>query len=118
MTDDHPVDAIEWAADQGITLGCDDAKFCPDQPLKRKHARVFIERFYDQVLGAGGDDQFTNHDFTRTDMMGPTPQHGRPLAGHHHDNQTDHVDYGADTLGQLHPLARRTPGAHPPRHEP
>ena len=63
------MDAIEWAADQGITLGCDDAKFCPDQPLKRKHARVFIERFYDQVLGADGDDEFTNPDFTRADMM-------------------------------------------------
>lgn len=45
VTDNHPVDAIEWAADQGITLGCDTDKFCPDQPLKRKHARVFIERF-------------------------------------------------------------------------
>ena len=69
VTDDHPVDAIEWAADVGITLGCDTDKFCPDQPLKRKHARVFIERFYDQVLGADGDDQFTNPDFTRADMM-------------------------------------------------
>ena len=69
VTDDHPVDAIEWAADQEITLGCDTDKFCPDEPLKRKHARVFIERFYDQVLGAEGDDQFTNPDFTRADMM-------------------------------------------------
>ena len=69
VTDDHPVDAIEWAADEGITLGCDEGKFCPDEPLKRKHARVFIERFYDQVLGADGDDQFTNPDFTRADMM-------------------------------------------------
>ena len=69
VTDDHPVDAIEWAADVGITLGCDTDKFCPDQSLKRKHARVFIERFYDQVLGADGDDQFTNPDFTRADMM-------------------------------------------------
>ena len=69
VTDDHPVDAIEWAADLEITLGCDTDKFCPDQPLKRKHARVFIERFYDQVLGADGDDQFTNPDFTRADMM-------------------------------------------------
>jgi len=69
VTDDHPVDAIEWAADRGITQGCDTDKFCPDQPLKRKHARVFIERFYDQVLGADGDDQFANPDFTRADMM-------------------------------------------------
>ncbi len=69
VTDAHPVDAIEWAADAGITAGCDTDRFCPDQPLKRKHARVFIERFYDQVLAAGGDDQFANPDFTRADMM-------------------------------------------------
>lgn len=69
VTDDHPVDAIQWAADLGITEGCDADKFCPDQPLKRKHARVFLERFYDQVLGASGDDQFSNPDFTRADMM-------------------------------------------------
>ena len=69
VTDDHPVDAIEWAADLGITQGCDTDKFCPDQPLKRRHARVFLERFYDQVLGASGDDEFSNPDFTRADMM-------------------------------------------------
>ena len=69
VTDNHPVDAIEWAATQGITQGCGDNTFCPDQPLKRKHARVFIERFYDQILGADGDDQFANPDFTRADMM-------------------------------------------------
>ena len=65
----HPVGAIEWAAAQGITLGCDSDKFCPDEPLRRSHARVFIERFYDRVLGAGGDDRFTNPDFTRADMV-------------------------------------------------
>jgi len=27
------------------------------------------ERFYDQILGAEGDDQFSNPDFTRADMM-------------------------------------------------
>lgn len=69
VTDQHPVDAIEWAADQGITLGCDVGKFCPDEPLTRKHARVFMERFYDNVLGAAGDDQYSHPDFTRADMM-------------------------------------------------
>ncbi len=65
----HPVEAIEWAAAQGITLGCEADKFCPDEPLQRRHARVFVERFYDQVLGAGGDDRFTNSGFTRARMM-------------------------------------------------
>ena len=65
----HPVEAIEWAAAQGITLGCEADMFCPDEPLQRRHARVFVERFYDQVLGAGGDDRFTNSGFTRARMM-------------------------------------------------
>ena len=69
VTNDHPVQAIEWAAEVGITKGCDTDRFCPDDPLTREHARVFIERFYDLVLGAGGDDQFSSPDFTRADMM-------------------------------------------------
>lgn len=61
VTGKHPVEAIEWAADQGITRGCGPDIFCPDQPLKRKHALTFMERFYDQVLANG--------DFTRADMV-------------------------------------------------
>ena len=69
VTDDHPVDAIEWAADQRITVGYGDGTFRPDEPLKRAHARIFVERYYDQVLGADGDDQHSNPAFTRADMM-------------------------------------------------
>ena len=69
VTDNHPVDAIEWAADQGITQGYSATEFRPDEPLKRKHALIFMERFYDTVLGADGDDQHSNPDFTRADMM-------------------------------------------------
>lgn len=69
VTDAHPVDAIEWAVEQGITRGYTETEFRPDEPLKRSHAVIFIERFYDKVLGANGDDQFTNPDFTRADMM-------------------------------------------------
>lgn len=69
VTDDHPVDAIEWAAEQGITTGYSATEFRPDEPLKRAHALVFMTRFYDNVLGADGDDQHSNPDFTRADMM-------------------------------------------------
>ena len=69
VRDDHPVEAIEWAAEVGITAGIGDGMFGPDEPLKRKHARVFMERFYDRVLGADGDDQFASSGFTRADMM-------------------------------------------------
>ena len=69
VTDDHPVDAIEWAAEQGITKGYSATEFRPDEPLKRAHALIFLTRFYDNVLGANGDDQFANPDFTRADMM-------------------------------------------------
>ena len=69
VTHDHPVEAIEWAADNEITLGYGDGTFRPDEPLRRSHALIFMARFYDQVLGANGDDQFSNPDFTRADMM-------------------------------------------------
>ena len=71
----HPeYEAIEWAYTNEITLGYgtdDDGLviFKPDEPLRRDHARVFVERLYDDVLGADGDDSFASADFTRADMM-------------------------------------------------
>ena len=62
-------EAIEWAADVELTLGYDDGTFKPEQPLSRRHAVVFMERFYDDILGADGDDDFTSDSFTRADMM-------------------------------------------------
>ena len=48
-------EAIEWAADVQLTLGYGDGTFKPEQPLNRRHAEVFMERFYDDILGADGD---------------------------------------------------------------
>ena len=56
--------AIEWAAEVGITAGYDDGTFKPQRPLNRRHAVVFLERYYDEILRA---DQ--SEDFTRGDMM-------------------------------------------------
>lgn len=62
---DHPqADAIEWAADVGLTAGYDDGTFRPATPLSKRHAVVFMERFYDQILQADESDGFT-----RGDMM-------------------------------------------------
>ena len=62
---DHPAyEAVEWAADVGLTLGYGDGTFQPEQPLSRWHAVVFMERFYDDILGA-----HESEDFTRGDMM-------------------------------------------------
>ena len=57
-------DAVEWAAGSGLTVGYGDGTFKPDQPLSKWHAVVFMERYFDEILGA---DQ--SGDFTRGDMM-------------------------------------------------
>lgn len=62
--DHEAFEAIEWAASAGVTTGYDDGTFKPDRPLSKRHAVVFMERFYDDILGA---DQ--SEDFTRSDMM-------------------------------------------------
>lgn len=67
---DHAAyEAVEWAAEVGVTAGYTDGTFKPEEALSRRHARVFLERFYDGILGADGDDSFKHADFIRGDMM-------------------------------------------------
>ena len=62
---DHEADdAIEWAAEVGVTRGYTDGSFKPERPLSKGHAVVFMERYYDEILGAD-----ESADFTRADMM-------------------------------------------------
>ena len=62
---DHPqADAIDWAAEVGLTVGYGDGTFRPSTPLSKDHALIFMERFYDNVLEADQSDEFT-----RGDMM-------------------------------------------------
>lgn len=62
--DHEAFQAIEWAASAGVTAGYGDGTFKPDRPLSKRHAVVFMERFYDEILGAEQSE-----DFTRSDMM-------------------------------------------------
>ena len=62
---DHEAhDAIEWAAEVGVTTGYTDGTFKPARPLSKRHAVVFMERYYDEILRAD-----ESADFTRADMM-------------------------------------------------
>ena len=62
---DHEAhEAIEWAAEVGVTTGYPDGTFGPEVPLSKRHAVVFMERYYDNVLQAD-----ESPDFTRGDMM-------------------------------------------------
>ena len=57
---DHEAhEAVEWAADVGLTLGYGDGTFGPDEPLPKRHALVFMERFYDDILQADESPDFT-----------------------------------------------------------
>ena len=62
--DHYAFEAVEWAAEVGVTLGYGDGTFRPSQPLGRWHALVFMERYYDEILKAD-----ESADFTRGDMM-------------------------------------------------
>ncbi len=62
--DHYAFEAVEWAAEAGVTAGYGDGAFRPQVPLKKRHAVLFMASFYDGILGA---DQ--SEDFTRGDMM-------------------------------------------------
>ena len=60
---DHEAhEAVEWAAGAGLTLGYGDGTFRPDEPLAKWRALVFMERYYDDVLGADESGAFTSGD--------------------------------------------------------
>ena len=63
-THHYAFEAVEWAAEVGVTAGYTDGTFKPHRPLIKHHAVVFIERFYDEILQAEESE-----DFTRADMM-------------------------------------------------
>ena len=54
-------DDIDWLATRGITKGCTDDRFCPDQPVTRGEMAAFLARmlFLD---GSGAEDRFTDDD--------------------------------------------------------
>ena len=62
--DHYAYEAVEWAAEVGVTTGHTDGTFKPEQPLIKRHAVVFMERYYDEILQAEESE-----DFTRGDMM-------------------------------------------------
>ena len=62
--DHHAFEAVEWAAEVGVTAGFPDGTFKPERPLIKGHALVFMERYYDEILQAE-----ESPDFTRGDMM-------------------------------------------------
>ena len=62
--DHYAYEAVEWAAEVGVTTGHTDGTFQPEQPLIKRHAVVFMERYYDEILQADESE-----DFTRADMM-------------------------------------------------
>ena len=62
--DHYAFEAVEWAAQVAVTNGYTDGTFKPEQPLIKRHAVVFMERYYDEILQAD-----ESADFTRGDMM-------------------------------------------------
>lgn len=52
---------IEWAADQGVTKGCNpplNTRFCPNDPVTREVMAAFLTRYLD--LGPASRDYFTD----------------------------------------------------------
>ena len=62
--DHYAFEAVEWAAEVGVTTGYTDGTFKPERPLSKRHAVVFMERYYDEILQAEESENFT-----RGDMM-------------------------------------------------
>ena len=80
--DHEAFEAVEWAAAVGLTLGYTDGTFRPDEPLAKWRALIFMERYYDDVLGAAESGDFTSGDMMMLlkaiDDGGSTPASTEP----------------------------------------
>ena len=47
--DHYAYEAVGWAAEVGVTTGYTDGTFKPQRPLSKRHAVVFMERYYDEI---------------------------------------------------------------------
>ena len=47
-TDHYAYEAVDWAVDIGVTVGCGDGtNFCPERNLNRAHMVTFLKRYHD-----------------------------------------------------------------------
>ena len=97
--DHYAFEAVEWAAEVGVTTGYTDGTFKPERPLSKRHAVVFMERYYDEILGAD-----ESPDFTRGDMMVLLKAIND---GTLRSTDTDTYTYKAIAAGGLHTCAIR-----------
>ena len=50
VPDDHTFhDDIAWLFGNGITMGCDDQNYCPDEPITRGQIAAMFRRFAEEV---------------------------------------------------------------------
>jgi len=106
--DHYAFEAVEWAAEVGVTAGYTDGTFKPQRPLSKRHAVVFMERYYDEILGAE-----ESQDFTRGDMMVilKAINDGNSRDGAATSENTAPADtYTAVAVGAGHDCALRTDG--------
>lgn len=61
--------AIDWMADNGITVGCnppDNSRYCPEDPVTRGEMAAFIKRLAEaEVVDAGSVDGWSPNEFAR-----------------------------------------------------
>lgn len=99
--DHEAFEAIEWAAEVGVTTGYPDGTFKPERPLSKRHAVVFMERYYDQILQAD-----ESPDFTRGDMM-------RVLKAINDGGSTEPASDPTSTSEEPDTTTQTTPNCHP-----
>ena len=51
--------SIEWLADRGVTRGCDEGRFCPDDPVTRGQMAAFLHRFAPEAGSPLGSESAT-----------------------------------------------------------
>ena len=77
---------IDWLYQAGITEGCGDGGYCPDDPVTRGQLAAFLHRLFTFTMGAVGSQ-------TQAGVPGPAGPQGLPGPPGASCTVVDHGDY-------------------------
>lgn len=114
----YAYEAVEWAVENGITVGCGDGtNFCPERTLNRAEVVTFLKRYHDEFHGTVASGSGSSIDILEPDRVATLRGTGNELSsavrleeGRYRIDFEIEIDLGSRRLGDLSLIALGSSG--------